>query len=70
MDVELLEQVERRATKMIRGLKHLFYKDRLKEMRLFSLEKRMLREEHIASYLPVSEGGIQESQGGTFYKGM
>ena len=41
-DMNLLERIQRRATKMIQEMDHLS-KDRLKELGLFSLEKGRLQ---------------------------
>ena len=54
-NIDLLEQAQRRATKMIRGLEHLCCEDRLRELGLFSLEKAPGKP---YSSLPVLKGGL------------
>ena len=41
-NMDLLERAQRRVAKMIQGMKHCSYKDRLRELGLFSLGKRSL----------------------------
>ncbi|PKU47115.1 hypothetical protein llap_2555 [Limosa lapponica baueri] len=64
-DMDLSEQAQRRATKMIRGMEQLSYEDRLRELQLFSLDRRRLQGDLLAAFQYL-KGAYRKDREGLF----
>ena len=62
-DMELLEQFRRGPRRVIRGLEHLPYKDKLRELALFSKEKRRLQGDLRAAFQDVKGSNRKAEEG-------
>ena len=65
-DIQAIEYVQRRATKLIRGLYDLTYEERLKALNLPSLLFRRRRADMIQAYKIIN--GLERVESGKFFK--
>jgi len=68
-DMDLLKSIKRRARKVIHGMEHLSYEDRLRELGLFSLENRRFQE-YLRAAFQYLQRGFKKKSGQTLQQGL